>query len=107
MFARIVEFEAKRGRREDVNARITNDIVPVLQQQLGFVDFIALSDKAAPDRVVCISLWESREHAEKHHQQHYETIVDMLRPVLQRGPSLETFSVTASTAYRIAVARAA
>jgi quinol monooxygenase YgiN len=107
MLARIVECQAKSGRGEELSTKVRNDVLPILQTQPGFVDFLALSDKASPQRVVCISLWSSREDADKYHQQHYDTITDMLKPLLQSAPTLETFTVSASTAHRIAAVRAA
>jgi len=107
MFARIVECQAKTGRSEEVNTKVRNEVVPILQKQPGFVDFLALSDKSAPERVMCISLWNSKEDADRYHQQHYDTITNMLKPVLESSPTLETFTVNASTAHRIAVFKAA
>jgi hypothetical protein len=56
---------------------------------------------------VCISFWTSQEDAEKYNRQHYYTISDMLRPLLESPAMLETFEVNASTAHCIAVGRAA
>ena len=107
MFARIVECEAKNGRTEELKDKVKNDVLSILQKQPGFVDFLVLSDKNFEQRVVCISFWNSRDDADTYHQQHYDTITDLLRPILQSAATLETFTVNASTAHRIAVARAA
>ena len=107
MFARVVECQSKAGRSEEVGTKFENDVVPILQKQPGFVDFLALSDKMNPERLVCISFWTSREDAEEYDRQHYYLITDMLKPVLESPPTLKTFAVNASTAHRIAVGRAA
>ena len=107
MFARVVECQSKTGRSEQVRNKLKNDVLPILQQQPGFVDFLALSDKTNPERLVCISFWTSREDAEEYHRHHYDTINDALRPVLESPPMLETFAVNVSTAHRIATDRAA
>ncbi len=107
MFARVVECQSKAGRGEQVGNKLKNDVLPILQQQPDFVDFLALSDKTNPERMVCISFWTSREDAEEYHRQHYDTITDMLKRVLESPPTLETFAVNVSTAHRIAVGRAA
>jgi hypothetical protein len=57
MFARVVECPSKVGRSKQVGNRLKNDVLPVLQKQLGFVDFLTLSDKTNPERLVCISFW--------------------------------------------------
>jgi hypothetical protein len=69
--------------------------------------FLRLSDKANPERLVCISFWTSQQDTEGYHRQHYDTITDMLKRVLESPPTLETFAVNASTAHRVAVDRAA
>jgi heme-degrading monooxygenase HmoA len=107
MFARVVKCQSKAGRSEQVGNKLVNDVLPVLEKQPGFVDFLTLSDKINPERLMCISFWTSREDAEEYHRQHYYTITDTLRAVLECPPTLETFAVNASTAHRIAVGRAA
>ena len=107
MLARVVECQSKVGRSEQVGDRLENDVLPILQKQPGFVDFLTLSDKITPERLMCISFWTSREDSDEYHRQHYDTITDILMPVLESPPTLETFAVNASTAHRIAVGRAA
>jgi len=107
MFARVVECQSKAGRSEQIGNKLKDDVLPLLEGQPGFVDFLILSDKTNPERLMCISFWTSRQDAEEYHRQHYDTINDMLKPVLESPPTLETFTVNASTAHRIAVDRAA
>ena len=76
IFARVVECQSKVGRSEQVGGKLKNDVLPILQKQLGFVDFLTLSDKTNPERLVCISFWTSREDAEEYHRQHYDTITN-------------------------------
>jgi heme-degrading monooxygenase HmoA len=102
MFARVVECQAKDGGGVQISTRVTNDVLPILQEQPGFIDFFALSDKTNAERLLCVSFWTSREDAEEYHRRHYETIANMLMPVLVSPPTLKTFTVSASTAHRIA-----
>jgi quinol monooxygenase YgiN len=107
MFVRSVECQAKHGQSEEISKLVSRDVLPVLQEQPGFVDLVVMADKSDPERIVCISFWNSPEDADLYHRQHYDTIRGMLRPVLESSPTLETFTVEASTAHRIAVGRAA
>jgi len=107
MFAQIVECQAKNGRREELSIKAKNDVLPILQGQPGFVDLIARSHKTSPERLLYISLWEPREGGDSYHRDHYDTISDMLKPILKTAPTLETFTVSASTAHNLAVERAA
>jgi hypothetical protein len=40
MFARVVECHSKVGRSEQVGNKLENDVLPILQKQPGFVDFL-------------------------------------------------------------------
>jgi hypothetical protein len=107
MFARIVKCQSKAGRSEQVGNKLENDVLPILQKQLGFVDFLTLSDKNDPEKLVCISFWTLPEGTEQYDRQHYYSINDTLRPLLESPATLEVFEVNASTARRIALGRAA
>lgn len=107
MFAHIVECHAKADQSAQIGNKLKNDVLPILQKQRGFVDFLTLSNKANPEKLVCISFWTSRADAEGYPGEHYDTITDMLKSVLESPPTLETFAVDVSTAHRIAVGRAA
>jgi heme-degrading monooxygenase HmoA len=74
-----------------ISAKVTNDVLPSLQEQPGFVDFFALSNRTNAERLVCNGFWTSREDAEECHRQHLETITNMLQPVLE-SPRLKTFA---------------
>jgi heme-degrading monooxygenase HmoA len=102
MFARVVECQAKDGRGVQISTRVTNDVLPILPEQPGFIDFFALSDKTNAERLLCISLWTSREDAEEYRRRHYDTIANMLTPVLVSPPTLKMFTASASTVHRIA-----
>jgi len=101
MFARVVESQSTVGRSEQVARKLNNDVLPIVQKQPGFVDFLALSDKTTAERLVCVRFWTSREDAEEYNRQHYDTITEFLKPILESPPTFETFAVNASTAHRI------
>jgi len=107
MFARVVECQSKVGRSQQVGSKLQNEVLPILQKQPVFVDFLTLADKTRPERLVCISLWTPREAAWEHHRQHYDTITELLITVLESPPTLEIFAVNASTVHRIAAGGAA
>jgi quinol monooxygenase YgiN len=88
VLALVEECQAKDGRGVQISAKVTNDVLPILQEQPGFVDFLALSDETNAERLVCFSLWASPEDVEEYHREHYETITGMLKPVLD-SPNLE------------------
>lgn len=107
MFTRFVECEAKKGKSEDLTGRLRNEVLPALRRLPGFVDLIALRDGIEKERVLCLSFWDFSESAYKNEREHYNTIVDVLRPVLESTPTFETLRVEISTAHRVATSQAA
>lgn len=107
MFTRIVECHVKPEKREDFAHKLRNDVLPVLQKQPGFVDLIGLTSETEPERLLSVSFWNNKEDAERYHREHYNRLVDMLRPMLKRDPQIDTYTVDTSTTHRIAVSRAA
>jgi hypothetical protein len=91
MFARVLECQAKDGRGVQISITMTNDVLPILQVQPGFVDFFAFSDKTNAEKLVCISFWTLGD-TEEFHRHHYETVTNMLEPVLECPPTLKTFT---------------
>lgn len=107
MFTRIVECYVKKEKRQDFTSKMQNVVLPILQTQPGFVDLLALSSEDEPERTVSISLWKSRADAERYHREHFDEIMDTVRPLLRDEPSVEFYTVEASTAHRIAAGKAA
>ena len=107
MFASVVEFQSQTGRSEQVGNKLNNHVLPFLQKQPGFVDFLTLSDQTDPERLLCISFWTWQEDPDEYNSHRYSAITDMLKPLLESPATLKTFEVNASTAHRIAVDRAA
>lgn len=69
MFARVVVCQSKAGQSGQVGTKLEEDVLPILQKQPGFVDFLTLSDKSEPERLVCVSFWTLREDAETYNRQ--------------------------------------
>ncbi len=73
-----------------------------VQEQPGFLDSFAFSDKTDTERLPCVRFWTSREDTEEYRRRHYETIGQLLMPVLESPPMLKIFTFRASTAHRVA-----
>jgi quinol monooxygenase YgiN len=107
MFTRIVECYVKREKRQDFVDKVQKLVLPILQSQPGFVDLLALSSEDEPERTVSISLWKSRADGERYHREHFDEIMNAVRPLLRDEPSVEFYNVEASTAHHIAAGKAA
>jgi quinol monooxygenase YgiN len=107
MFSRIVECYVKSEKRQEFVEAMQNLVLPILQSQPGFVDVLSLSSEDEPERTVAISLWKSRADADRYHREHFDHIMNTVRPLLRDEPSVEFYNVEASTAHRIATGKAA
>lgn len=107
MFTRIVDCTVKPEKREEFKHKMTNEVLPILQKQAGFVDEIILISDTEPERTVALSFWKTKGDAERYHRETFARISDLLRPVLLSDPQIRTFNVEHSTTHKIAASRAA
>jgi quinol monooxygenase YgiN len=107
MFTRIVECHVKPEKRDEFSNKLRNEVLPILQKQAGFVDLIGLTSEEDPERILSVSFWASKQDAERYHREHYNRIVETLRPQLKREPTVENFNVDTSTTHRIAAGKVA
>ncbi len=58
MFARILNFEVKPEKKEDLEKALKNQIVPILKKQNGFLEILPFfPEKMREEKVYAISLW--------------------------------------------------
>jgi heme-degrading monooxygenase HmoA len=107
MFTRIVECTVRPDKKDELQQRIRNEILPLLQKQPGFVDEVGLVSDHDPERMVAISFWKTREDAERYHRETFPRVQDILKSSLKTPPKVETYNVEESTIHRIAAGRAA
>ncbi len=107
MFTRVVEFTAKRGQTRDVVGALNDKVMPILRKQSGFVDAIVLTSTTQPERLLGLSFWKTREDAERYNREQYPKVNEILRPILETAPVVQTFNVDISTTHKIAAGKAA
>jgi quinol monooxygenase YgiN len=107
MYTRVVEINCKPGRSKELTDTIHEKVVSVLKKQRGFVDETILVSDTDPNRVLGLSYWNSKEEAERYHQEQYPKVREMLQPLLEGEPVIQTFDVHTSTPHRIAAGKAA
>src|SRR5438552_12890086 len=71
MFTRVVELTSKSGKTKELANTINEKVVPILKKQRGFVDETVLVSDTEPTRVLGLSFWNSKEDAERYHQEQY------------------------------------
>src|ERR1700722_17834669 len=65
MFARMIELTAKAGRGKELTKTMAERSLQVLRQQQGFVDAFTLVATTDQDRIVGISIWNSKADADR------------------------------------------
>jgi quinol monooxygenase YgiN len=107
MYTRVVEITSKSGKARELCNLVEEKVVPILKKQAGFVDETVLVSDAEPNRILGLSFWNSREDAERYHQEQYPHIHETLKHLLETEPVIRTFDVQASTTHRITARKAA
>lgn len=101
MFTRIVEVTTKPGKAYDIANAINEDVLPILRQQPGFIDETILISEMESNRVLAMSVWKSKEDAERYHKEHFSKITEMISRMLE-STVVRTFNVHTSTAHKVA-----
>ena len=108
MFTRIVECTVKPEKKDEFNQKLRTEVLEILKKQPGFIDLIGLVSETNPERALGISVWNTREDAERYSREHYTQILDLLKPYLKTTtPKVETFQVDTWSTHRIVAGRAA
>jgi len=107
MYTRIVECQVKTGKKDEFTNKLHNEVLPILRQQPGFVDLVSLLSEKNSERMISISFWNSKDEAERYQREHYKGIVEILKPLIKRDPTVETYTVDTSTTHHIAAGKAA
>jgi heme-degrading monooxygenase HmoA len=108
MFARLVDAPAKPGKRNEIIAILENELVPTLNKQHGFVDFIGLTSDTHLEEGITLTIWKTKEDAEKFYgtSEFKSKILDRITPLVETM-TIRTFTVEASTFHKITAAKAA
>ena len=107
MFTRVVEVTSKTGKARDLTRTVNEKVLSILKNQPGFLDEITLVSDEDPNRVLAISFWKSKEHAEAYQRDQFSRVTETISNLIEGIPQVRTFEVEASTVHNIAAGRAA
>jgi len=105
MFARIVEIKTKPGKAKEVCHTVHEKVLSTLKKQSGFVDELVLVDDM--HGIVAISLWQSRDDAERYKREHYLEVHDLIKHLVHSEPKVHAYDVETSTVHKIIKGKAA
>ena len=107
MFARVVAIRTKPGKAAEFSTTIHDKILPILEDQPGFVDEILLVSNTEPDQILALSFWKSREDAELYTHEQYPRINDLISHLVESAPVSRTFNVDTFASHNITGGKAA
>jgi heme-degrading monooxygenase HmoA len=104
MYARHVSLNLKPNQREELTQMFEREILPLLQKQNGFTDEITFVSPEGK-QVIAISLWETRENAERYSRETYPQVLKSLARVVEGTPEVRGYEVAFSTLPKTAATR--
>jgi quinol monooxygenase YgiN len=108
MFARILNFEIKPEKREDLVKALKNQIVPILKKQNGFLEILPFLPEKMKDLKLCvISLWTTPSDAERYDGDVYPKVYDILKPFLTTPIDVKNYHLETTVCERFVESLAA
>ena len=101
MHTRVVEINSKPEKTPELFSMIEDQVLPILKKQHGFIDELVMVSDSDPNRVIAQSFWKTQDDAHRYVSEQYETVLKILKPLLERPPDVRTFNVHISTAHRL------
>ena len=108
MFARILNFEVKPEKKEDLVKALKNQILPIFKKQNGFLEVLPfLPEKIREEKVCVVSLWATPSDAERYETEAYSKIHDILKPFLTTAIEVRHYHLETTVCERFVEALAA
>jgi heme-degrading monooxygenase HmoA len=101
MFSRVVAVRTKPGKARALAKTIHDKILPILEDQQGFVDEILLVSDTEPDQILSLSFWKSQQDAERYSHEQYPRINELISHLVESAPVPKTFNVDTFTSHNI------
>jgi heme-degrading monooxygenase HmoA len=93
MFARIVEFIPKLDKKEEFVKKIRNEVLPLLKEQKGFLEFLPFFPENKTEKVITITLWMEKWDVEKYEREVYPKVEVILKPYLVTPVTFKHYTV--------------
>lgn len=101
MFTRVVAVRTKEGKARQLAKTIEEKILPILEDQTGFVDEVVLISDTEPDQILALSFWENQEDAERYMHEHFPRVNELISHLVESAPVSKTFNVDAFSSHKV------
>lgn len=82
MFAYVLEFVPPFAKKEEFIKVMKDQILPILKTQAGFVDFLPFFPETKNEKMITVSLWTEKKHAEAYQREVFAKVQEILKPYL-------------------------
>lgn len=94
MFARILDCEVKLEKKEEFVKVVKNEILPILNKQLGFLEILPFfPDQITERKVITISLWATKADAERYEREFYPKVHEIIKPYITTPLAVRPYTV--------------
>ncbi len=108
MFARILDCQVKPEKKEEFVKVIKNEILPILQKQVGFLEILPLfPERMKEEKAITISLWATKADAERYEKEFYPKVQEIVKPYLLAPIAVRPYTVETTLCEHFAEALAA
>src|SRR6266705_2333697 len=100
MFARIVEAHIKSTVTTEFIETISGEVLDILRAQPGFLDEYTYALEETPDRVIAVSIWETKDDAARYVKSNFEKVKKLLDEFLVEPLQVRTARLVQSTSHK-------
>jgi len=93
-YVRNAVFPLKPGKTPEVKRLFTDEVLPLMKKVPGFQHEIAIING---DQLVGLSLWDSRQSADKYQTATFPNVIAKLNPFLAGAPVIQDYELAATT----------
>ena len=107
MYMLLIDGVIKQGKQDEFLKTWSNQILPLLKKQNGFVDEILLLERGTNKAATGLSFWKTQQDAERYQRDVFPQASSNVEPLLNSSPTVRSFEVAASETFHIVAGRAA
>ncbi len=93
MFGRVLTLQVRLEKMPDLDRKMEKEVVPIMRSSSGLLDVMVLQDEIEVDKILILSLWESREDLDRYHVATYSKVKALLEPYLTYPPAVHMYKV--------------
>jgi heme-degrading monooxygenase HmoA len=97
MYARVLTLHVRLEKKPELARKILKHVLPLIKRSgLSPLSIFVLQDEVEVDKVLVVSLWETKDDAHRYQAILYERVKAILDPYLTFAPALRNYKVDES-----------